>query len=95
MNARAHQTAFTTTFPPNTVVPHAAGGTAYDVDYTSQQEGSSLTVPTVAALTARSRHTGGVNALLMDGSVRLVADAISPAGWRALGTRAGGETVTE
>ena len=60
VNARAHQTAFTTCFSPNTRAPYAAGGTTYDIDYTSQQEGSSLTAPTVAALTARSYHPGGI-----------------------------------
>ncbi len=42
---------------------------------------------------ARSRHTGGVNVLLADGSVRFVEDAISLPTWRALATRAGGEVV--
>ncbi len=95
VNARAHQTAFTTVFPPNTQVPHTASGVEYDVDYTSQQEGSSLTVPTVAALTARSYHTGGVNCFVMDGSVRFFSNSISQTAWRNLGTRAGGEIVIE
>src|SRR5262249_31001905 len=42
---------------------------------------------------ARSRHTGGVNVLLGDGSVRFVQDAISLATWRALGTMNGGEVI--
>jgi prepilin-type N-terminal cleavage/methylation domain-containing protein/prepilin-type processing-associated H-X9-DG protein len=42
---------------------------------------------------ARSRHTGGVNALLADGSVRFVSDGIDPATWSALGSRAGGEVL--
>jgi prepilin-type N-terminal cleavage/methylation domain-containing protein/prepilin-type processing-associated H-X9-DG protein len=37
-------------------------------------------------LTARSRHTGGVNMALCDGSVRFVATSISLATWRAWGT---------
>jgi prepilin-type N-terminal cleavage/methylation domain-containing protein/prepilin-type processing-associated H-X9-DG protein len=42
---------------------------------------------------ARSYHTGGVNLLLADGSVRFVRDAVNPQTWAAVGTRAGGEVV--
>jgi prepilin-type N-terminal cleavage/methylation domain-containing protein/prepilin-type processing-associated H-X9-DG protein len=38
-----------------------------------------------------SRHTGGVNICLGDGSVRFVRDSIDLGVWRALGTRSGGE----
>lgn len=44
-----------------------------------------------ALSTARSYHSGGVNVLLADGSVRFVRDTIQLATWRALATRAGGE----
>jgi prepilin-type processing-associated H-X9-DG protein len=44
---------------------------------------------------ARSRHTGGVNVLLGDGSVRFVQDGVAPDAWRALGTRSAGEVVGE
>jgi len=40
---------------------------------------------------ARSRHTGGVNMVLGDGSVRFVRDAIDPITYRSLSTRNGGE----
>jgi prepilin-type N-terminal cleavage/methylation domain-containing protein/prepilin-type processing-associated H-X9-DG protein len=40
---------------------------------------------------AGSRHPGGLNMLLFDGSVRGVSNSIPLATWRALGTRAGGE----
>ena len=41
--------------------------------------------------TARSRHPGGLNVWLCDGSVRFVRDSIDLPTWRALATRAGGE----
>jgi prepilin-type processing-associated H-X9-DG protein len=44
---------------------------------------------------ARSNHTGGVNVLLGDGSVRFVANDIQPASWRALATRNGGDLITD
>ncbi|MCI0380916.1 MAG: DUF1559 domain-containing protein [Gemmataceae bacterium] len=42
---------------------------------------------------ARSRHTGGVNASLCDGSVRFVSNSISLRTWQALGTMNGGEVI--
>jgi prepilin-type processing-associated H-X9-DG protein len=42
---------------------------------------------------ASSAHSGRVNVLLCDGSVRSVADGVSVATWRALGTRNGGEVL--
>lgn len=41
-----------------------------------------------------SRHSGGVNACLADGSVRFFAEDIDPDTWSALSTRAGGELIT-
>ncbi len=95
VDARVHQTGFTTTFPPNTRVPHAAGGKLYDIDFNSSREGATTTGVTLAAVTSRSYHTGGVNALLMDGSVRFVRDSVPTDVWRALGTAAGGEVVAD
>jgi prepilin-type N-terminal cleavage/methylation domain-containing protein/prepilin-type processing-associated H-X9-DG protein len=43
---------------------------------------------------ARSWHSGGVNVLLGDGSVKFIKDSISPATWYALATAAGGETIS-
>jgi len=43
--------------------------------------------------TARSRHPGGVNLLLCDGSVRFVSDDVHLATWQAVATRASGDTV--
>jgi prepilin-type N-terminal cleavage/methylation domain-containing protein/prepilin-type processing-associated H-X9-DG protein len=41
-----------------------------------------------------SYHPGGVNVLLLDGSVRFVKDSINRATWRALGSRAGNEAIS-
>lgn len=43
---------------------------------------------------ARSRHTGGVQALRLDGSVEFVTDSIDGTLYRALGTRSGSEVLT-
>jgi len=46
-----------------------------------------------ALSTARSMHPGGVNLLLADGSIRLIANNVDLGLWRALSTRCGGESV--
>jgi prepilin-type processing-associated H-X9-DG protein len=43
--------------------------------------------------TARSYHTGGVNLLLADGSVRFIRDGVELSTWRGVSTRAGGEVL--
>ncbi len=42
---------------------------------------------------ARSRHDGGVNVVLGDGSVRFVRDSVDPDAWSAAATRNGNETL--
>jgi prepilin-type N-terminal cleavage/methylation domain-containing protein/prepilin-type processing-associated H-X9-DG protein len=49
----------------------------------------------IAWRTARSRHPGGVNVVLGDGSVRFVSETITLDTWRKLATRAGGEVITD
>ncbi|CAN5836206.1 DUF1559 domain-containing protein [soil metagenome] len=44
--------------------------------------------------TARSYHSGGVNMLFCDGSVRFVKDTVNLQTWRALATRNGGEVIS-
>jgi len=51
--------------------------------------------PSRIATTANSRHTGGVHLLLCDGAIRFVSSSIDLSIWRALGTRNGGEVVSE
>jgi prepilin-type processing-associated H-X9-DG protein len=44
-------------------------------------------------LASRSRHPGGVQSALCDGSVRFFSDNIQLVIWRALGTSGGGEVI--
>jgi prepilin-type N-terminal cleavage/methylation domain-containing protein/prepilin-type processing-associated H-X9-DG protein len=92
VDGKVHETGFTTVFTPNTRVLYpAADGTKYDVDVVLATE--SNLGDTYAIVTSRSYHPGGVNTLLMDGSVRFLRDTITPQTWRALSTRTGGEVV--
>ena len=87
------QAGFTTAFTPNTLVPYhdPASGADYDVDVVTANEGNTSNQYSYAAVTARSYYTGVVNVLLMDGSARSVSTHVSPATWKALGTRAGND----
>ena len=46
------------------------------------------------ALTAGSRHPGGANVMMMDGSVRFVKSSVNPLTWWAIGSMAGGEVIS-
>ncbi|MEQ9406221.1 MAG: DUF1559 domain-containing protein [Fuerstiella sp.] len=51
--------------------------------------------PTKATMPASSRHPGGVQVQLADGSVRFTSENIDLLVWRAVGTRAGEEVIGE
>ncbi|OJW05482.1 MAG: prepilin-type N-terminal cleavage/methylation domain-containing protein [Planctomycetales bacterium 71-10] len=53
-----------------------------------------LVYASAKATAARSRHSGGVNAAMADGSVRFVKDSISKPVWWGMWTRAGGEILS-
>jgi hypothetical protein len=96
VDGRTHQTSFTATFTPNTVVPFIdSSGAEYDIDWTNQQEGKSTTASTYAAVTSRSYRPGGVTAGRADGSVKFFNDNISASVWLALASRNGGEVFSE
>jgi len=93
VDGRAHQSGFTAAFRPNTRVPYRTGGFDYDIDWTNMQEGKSTTTKTYAAVTSRSYHSLGVQVVMMDGSTHFIQDGINVGVWRALATRAGGESA--
>jgi len=83
---------FHTITTPNSTSPDLVSSTSYfqasaDPVYMPVALGN----PQVAA--ARSRHTGGVNAALADGSIRFFSNSTAVATWQALGSMAGGEVV--
>jgi prepilin-type processing-associated H-X9-DG protein len=43
---------------------------------------------------ARSKHPGGVNACLGDGSVRFISNGINPTAWLYMGSTADGQVVS-
>jgi prepilin-type N-terminal cleavage/methylation domain-containing protein/prepilin-type processing-associated H-X9-DG protein len=91
-DGHVHAAGFTTAWPPDKAI---VGRTTYrgmDLDLNGKNEENGG--PTFAAITARSYHPGGVNALLGDGSVRFIKSTVNGAAWRALGTVAGGEVVS-
>lgn len=77
--------------PPDSDVSPDSSGCCVSVDGAPCLSASSVGGP--CALAARSKHPGGVNACLLDGSVRFVANTIQWATWQALGTTKGGETL--
>ena len=87
-----HHNGLTTAWPPNKRTPGGPNQIYPDVDINSSRE--KLGHPSFAAVTARSYHAGGVNALFGDGSARFVKSTINGYVWRALGTVAGGEVVS-
>jgi prepilin-type N-terminal cleavage/methylation domain-containing protein len=95
-DGRVHHTGFTATMAPNTFVPYTVGGEQVDGDYNSWQEGrqGASGQPTYAVITSRSYHPGAVQAAMVDGSVQSVSDSVDLLVWRAMATRAGGETAT-
>ncbi|MFO1019891.1 MAG: DUF1559 domain-containing protein [Planctomycetales bacterium] len=87
---RVAQGGFTTLIGPNGT---RVGAKPLQEDFCSVDEGSSLTRPTYAAVTARSYHVNGVTILLLDGSSRFISDGFKIDLWRALGTRDGNEML--
>lgn len=89
-NGNAFYDGFTTALPPNTRSPLGAIAPDGDMSSVDEDDGG----PTYSAITARSYHAGGVNALFGDGSVHFIKNTVNWQTWRALGTVGGGEVVS-
>jgi prepilin-type processing-associated H-X9-DG protein len=89
-NGNSFYDGFTTALPPNTKSP--LSGVAPDGDMSTEDEDDGG--PTYSAVTSRSYHAGGVNALFGDGSVKFIKNTIGWQTWRALGTVSGGEVIS-
>ncbi|MGL6075634.1 MAG: DUF1559 domain-containing protein [Fimbriiglobus sp.] len=83
-------TTVSTLYPPNSTVGDNVQG------YCGAVPGAPCGAQSlIGAFTlARSKHSGGVNAGMADGSVRFVTNNIAPNMWQWIGTRSGGEVVT-
>ncbi|MCC9604385.1 DUF1559 domain-containing protein [Blastopirellula sp. JC732] len=94
-DGRVHHTGFTAAMTPNTYVKFTSGGTDYDADYNSWQEGKTggSAGATYAIITSRSWHPGVVQVARVDGSVSSVAETIDLNTWRSMATRSGGEVI--
>jgi len=101
---RAEVAMFSTYFQPNTRQPDELMGAAnYNHIEVTQPAVTSVAVTTIDSslypagsnrISARSSHSGGVNAALGDGSVRFANESIGLRIWRGLGTTSGGESVS-
>ena len=88
-DGNVHAAGFTTAWPPNKPILGRSAYRGLDLDLNGRNEEDGG--PTFAAITSRSYHPGGVNALFGDGSVKFIKSTIDGMTWRALGTVAGGE----
>ena len=95
-DGRVHHTGFTATLLPNSVVQYDNAGTIVDADFNSWQEGKGGVggLPSYAIVTSRSFHAGGVQVVMVDGSVQSINDDVDIEVWRALATRDGGEVAS-
>lgn len=83
-----HFTSYNHCLPPNDKRPDCA------LDASGVSSSLADRVNLDGVFKATSRHPGGVNCLLMDGSVRFVKDSVNLNLWRAVATRSSGEVIS-
>jgi prepilin-type processing-associated H-X9-DG protein len=82
---------FSTLHTPNPMDPTKKDALNYCIDYPTAPCDQATAVGDELILSARSAHSGGVNAVWADGSVNFVANEIAESVYKAFGTRGGGE----
>jgi len=86
---------FTTYLAPNSTLPDVIYTPGYCQQIPANPPCTGVPTATNPSMFgARSRHSGGLQALMGDGSVRFVSNSINLATWRAMSTTLGGEVVT-
>ncbi len=93
MCAAVNTTNLANQFPNFMGVPWTDGKNAYQHVSVPNARQCGFQPSGKATMGANSRHTGGVHALLCDGSVRFASSSIDLGIWRAIGTRQGGEVI--
>jgi len=92
VDGKLHETGFTTTFGPNAKTICNISGQDYLCDWINQTETTNF--PTSGAVTSRSYHPNGVQASMLDGSVKFFGNSIDVRLWQALSTREGNEAAS-
>jgi len=80
---------------PNSSSPDLFSPAEYCYDRPELNLPCAGSTPEETRAASRSRHPGGVNILMADGSVRFISERINLDLWQALGTIAGGEVTSE
>jgi prepilin-type N-terminal cleavage/methylation domain-containing protein len=90
VDGNSQETGMTTAFTPNKQALNPKNRADLDIATLLISKNQ----PIYGAITARSYHPAGVNALLGDGSVRFLKSTVDGATYRALGTIAGAEVIS-
>jgi prepilin-type processing-associated H-X9-DG protein len=94
----AEGSGFTTLRTPNSPEPDYISQNCVDTSVNPQNSPCQSVVSdtgdaNIEVFAARSRHPGGVNVVLCDGSTRFVSNNVAWETWQALGTSRGGEVI--
>jgi len=90
-------TSFNAIIPPNSTYPDAMGNggcSALSPPCTTGTPNNPTSGQPETYLAARSKHSGGVNAAMCDGSVRFFKNSINIVTWMAVSSTRGGEVIS-